>query len=257
MNLNLDNKVFIISGSSRGIGKGVARVLLREEARVMLTGRDAGSLAETYEEFQSEFPGRVLQCGGDLNVVEVLNEIEQATLERWSRIDGVIANAGAVKPVSGWDMADSDWDWYFAANFQMGVRFVTHFVRQIKKTRGTIVIISSIAGLEDIGAPLPYSCSKAALTMYGKGLARKLAPDNIRVNTVAPGNIIFPGGNWDKKRKADSEAIQKMIEEKVPLKAFGSPEDIGNMVAFLVSEKARFVTGSCFVVDGGQSSLFI
>ena len=120
-----------------------------------------------------------------------------------------------------------------------------------------MTIISSIAGIEDIGAPLPYSASKAALTMYSKGLAKKLAGDSIRVNTVAPGNITFPNGNWERRQKVDPKAVQKLLDEEVPQKRFGAPEDIGNMVAFLASEKAGFITGGCFVVDGGQTSLFI
>jgi 3-oxoacyl-[acyl-carrier protein] reductase len=257
MNLNLADKVFVVSGSSRGIGKGIAEVLLAEGARIILTGRDPVSLASTFDELHNKFSDRVLQCAGDLSEIEILKRVEKLVLQKWSQIDGVIANAGAVKPVAEWDIPEADWEWYFDANFNVAIRFVTQFIPHLKQTKGSIVFISSIAGVEDIGAPLPYSSSKAALTMYAKGLARKLARDRIRVNTVAPGNIIFPGGNWYEKQKANPEAIHRMLEEKVPLQQFGTPEDIGNMVAFLVSEKARFITGSCFVVDGGQTSLFI
>lgn len=90
--------------------------------------------------------------------------------------------------------------------------------------------------------------------MYAKGLSRKLANDGIRVNTIAPGNILFPGGNWEKKYEGNPDTINKMIDEKVPLKKFGKPSDIGQVSAFLLPEKANFITGSCIVVDGGQSS---
>jgi len=254
LNLNLFDKVFIISGSSRGIGKGIAQVLLGEDACVMLTGRDAESLTATYDEFYSRYSDRVLQCAGDLNNVEILKKVEKMVLQKWSKIDGIVANAGTVKPIEEWDIPDSDWEWYFTANLKVAVRFVTHFIPHLQQTGGTVVLIGSIAGLEDIGAPLPYSASKAALAMYAKGLARKVAHNRIRVNMVAPGNIIFPGGNWDNKQKSDPDGIDKLIKEKVPLQQFGSPEDIGNIVAFIFSEKARFITGSCFVVDGGQIS---
>jgi 3-oxoacyl-[acyl-carrier protein] reductase len=75
------------------------------------------------------------------------------------------------------------------------------------------------------------------------------------VNIIAPGNVFFPGGNWDEKSKADPESINRILETKVPLKKFGTPEDIGSMVAFLLSNKASFITGACIVIDGGQTSL--
>ena len=257
MKLELDEKVFIVSGSSRGIGKGICQVLLGEGAFVVLTGRDISSLKQANDEISRECPDRSIYVVGDLNENSTLEKLRSEVLERWSRIDGVIANAGAVKPVPDWDIQECDWQWYFKANFEIAFRFVTHFIPDLKDTKGNIVITSSIAGIEEIGAPLPYSSSKAALNMYAKGLASKLAEDGIRVNTVAPGNIIFPGGNWDLKSKKNPQDIQKMLRDKVPLQSFGDPSDIGNMVAFLLSSKAKFITGSCFVVDGGQSSLFI
>ena len=251
MNLGLENKVFVISGSSRGIGKGIAVALLEEGARVVLTGRDAMVLVSVFVELSARFAGKVLFKLGDLNRKEILHLAGKLALKEWGKNDGLVANAGAVRPTFQEDIPD--WRWYFTANFHIARCFVEHFLSDLRKTMGSIVFISSIAAIEDVGAPLPYSASKAALNVYAKGLARKLAPDRIRVNTVAPGNILFAGGNWDKKQKADAEGIQKMLNEKVPLKRFGSPEDIGNIVAFLLSERAGFITGSCFVVDGGQT----
>ena len=257
MNLNLHDKVFIISGSSRGIGKGIAETFLTEGAKVVLTGRREDCLDSTYIEFNDKFPRNVIRCVGDINNEHVLDEIEKTVLDEWLRIDGIVANAASIKPVGDWNIPEEDWNWYLTNNLKLAVCFVTKFVEHLKNTKGSIIIISSIAGIEEIGAPLPYSASKAALNMYSKGLAKKLARDHIRVNTIAPGNILFQDGNWDKKQKADSAAIQKMLDEKVPLNRFGSPEEIGCIAAFLSSEKAGFITGGCFVVDGGQTSKFI
>ena len=171
MDLNLNNSVFVISGSSRGIGKGIAAVLLREGAFVVITGRDRVSLSNTYEEIQKDYPGKILKCAGDINKKSVLKELERLILKKWARIDGLVANAGALKPVEEWDIPDSSWEWYFNANFRVATRFVTHFVPYLYKTNGAIVVISSIAGVEDIGAPLPYSSCKAALNMYAKEMA--------------------------------------------------------------------------------------
>ena len=257
MKLDLVDKIYIVSGSSRGIGKGICQILLEEGASVVLSGRDEVSLKQTNEEFCEEYPNRSIYVAGDINEKVTLEKIRLKVLDQYPRIDGIIANAGSVKPVPEWDIEENDWHWYFKANFEIAFRFITHFIPDLKASKGNIVIISSIAGIEEIGAPLPYSSSKAALSMYAKGLASKLAVEGIRVNTVAPGNIKFPGGNWDLKSKNNPANVQKILKDKVPLQSFGDPCDIGNMVAFLLSEKAKFITGSCFVVDGGQTSLFI
>ncbi|TAJ51865.1 MAG: SDR family oxidoreductase [Chitinophagaceae bacterium] len=257
MNLGLTGKNFIVAGSSRGIGAGIAAVLLEEGANVMITGREHSDVDNTFEKFNKQYPGRILSHVGDLNDTGVLQNLYDQVQGKWKTLHGIVANAGAVKPVNDWDIDEADWDWYLSANFSTSVKLVTRFIKELITTKGAIVITGSIAGVEDIGAPLPYSAAKAALTMYAKGLSRKLGADGVRVNTVAPGNIIFPGGNWDKKSKANPEAVNQLLETKVPLKQFGKPDDIGNITAFLLSDKAKFITGSCVVVDGGQTSLFI
>jgi 3-oxoacyl-[acyl-carrier protein] reductase len=254
MNLGFDNKHFIITGSTRGIGLGIAEVLLQEGAHVMITGRNVGTGNDVYKRLDSRFPGKVLFYAGDLVDEQVTEAVLSEAVSKWGRIDGIVANIGAVKKVQDWEIGNSDWSWYFNNNFNASLQIVTRSIPQLEKTKGSVVFIGSIAGIEDVGAPLPYSAAKAALAMYAKTLSRKLAPMHIRVNTVAPGNILFEGGNWDARYKSDPDGVQKMLDNKVPLRKFGTVEDIGNMVAFLLSEKAAFITGSCMVVDGGQTS---
>ena len=256
MRLELENKAFIVSGSSRGIGKGIIKLLLEEGANTVVTGRNENDVLGTYEELKSLFPERIIYQVGDLGEPKILAELTKKAIDQWQKIDGVIANAAATKSVPAEIIEDKDWDWYLNANFTLSVRLIQHFISNLKKTNGSVVIISSIAGLEDLGAPIPYNTSKAAINVYAKSLAARLAKWKTRVNAVAPGNILFPGGNWDNKLKKDPEAITQLIKEKVPLNTFGEPEDIANVVAFLLSEKAKFITGSCVVADGGQTMSF-
>jgi 3-oxoacyl-[acyl-carrier protein] reductase len=257
MDLGLKDKVYIVSGSSRGIGKGIAKQLLEEGAKTVVTGRNKEDVLNTYEAFNAQYRDNITYQVGDLYNVDTIKELRNKTVEKWGQIDGIVANAGATKPTPVEIIDDEDWEWYTVANFSLAVRLVQRLVEDLKSTRGNIVFISSIAGLEDLGAPMPYNTSKAALNVYAKSLAARLAKWKIRVNVVAPGNILFPGGSWDTKLKKDPEAINRIIEEKVPLKTFGEPEDIANVVSFLLSNKAKFITGSCFVADGGQTTSFV
>ena len=257
MNLNLEDKSFIVSGSSRGVGLGIAKSLLNEGAKVFITGLNTDEVSETFNHLNCKYPEKVLCHHGDLNSENALKHIENIIISKWGKIDGIVANAGAVKPVSDWEIDEKDWRWYFDNNLFIAINFITKFIPHLIKSEGNIIITGSIAGIEEIGAPIPYSASKAALTMYAKGLSKKLAKYNVRVNTIAPGNIFFKDGNWDKRNLSDPEGVQKMLNEKVPLKRFGTPEDIGNLVVFLLSDKSDFITGSCMVIDGGQTELFI
>ena len=114
------------------------------------------------------------------------------------------------------------------------------------------IYVSSIAGIEALGAPTDYSTAKTAVISLAKNLARKSAPD-VRVNVLAPGNIFFENGSWDKKIKKDKKSVDEMISSEVPMKRFGTPEEVGDAAVFLCSDKAKFITGTTLVIDGGQT----
>jgi 3-oxoacyl-[acyl-carrier protein] reductase len=117
---------------------------------------------------------------------------------------------------------------------------------------GAIIMIASIYGRE-AGGRMTYNAVKAAEISLAKALAQQLAPANIRVNSVAPGSIMFPGGSWHKRQQSDPGNIAEMIKRELPFGRFGRPDEIGNVVAFLASPRASWISGACLVVDGCQS----
>jgi 3-oxoacyl-[acyl-carrier protein] reductase len=256
MDLGLQNKVVFVAGSSRGIGRAIVAELLAEGARVVLTGRDQDRLNKAYVELEK--PGhrdRLLSiCGDLLDLASVEKAFAQAA-ERFGAIDHLVANIGSGKGQSGWNLPDDEWQRLFAVNFFASARLTQAALPYLLRNPegGSILHIASIAGVEASAAPLPYSAAKAALLNYSKNLSRQLAPQRIRVNAIAPGNILFEGGSWHDRMANAPQQVQRMLEVDVPQKRFGAPRDIGALAAFLCSPASGFTTGACYVVDGGQT----
>ncbi len=252
MNLNLSNKTFLISGSSKGIGLKIAENLLSESANVIITGRSKNLIKNQFSKLFSKFGSKVAYVDGDIKNDLVLKKIKNLLKKRWKKLDGIVANAGSIKKNISSFSSEKDFYWYQKNNFLTAFKFVNYFLNEIKKSQGSIIFISSIASLKDLGAPLGYASSKLSLNFYSKFLVNELARYNVRVNNIVPGNIYFKGGNWDKKIKKNPKKVKKMIKNLVPLGRFGKPEEIANLAAFLLSSKSSFMTGTEIVIDGGQ-----
>jgi 3-oxoacyl-[acyl-carrier protein] reductase len=189
--------------------------------------------------------------------VEGINQVIQATLDKWGRIDILVNNVGGSKWTPFEDVSDEEWLDIFDWNMFAAVRATRAALPSMKaQGSGSIITISSIFGRES-GGPATYNATKAAEISMGKTLAKELAKTGIRVNTVAPGSVIFPGGNWQKRLDADPEGINKFVEQEIPVGRFGTPEEIANVVVFLSSDRASWVTGACINVDGCQSRSLI
>ncbi len=254
MNLGLQGKVVFVAGSSRGIGKGIAAVFLEEGARVVITARDAAALASAFAELSPGRADRVMTFTGDLGQPDVALEAHRQVAKRWGTVDALICNIGSGTGKSGWHLSTAEWYRVFSVNLWPSVGLVEIFLpKMVEARRGSITFISSIAGIESLGAPIPYGAAKAALEQFSKDLSRRVGKYGIRVNTIAPGNILFPDGTWQRKLDADEAGVAGMMTAEVPLGRFGTPEEIGATAAFLASERAAFITGACLVADGGQT----
>ncbi len=261
MDLQLQNQVAFIAGSSRGIGRAIAATLLAEGARIVLTGRDEASLRATQAELSTpQTHDRILAVRGDFTHAETISRAFERTLAHFGRLDHLIANLGTGSGKPGWDQSEEEWQRLFELNFFASARLtqaaLPHLLRNSVEgngSAGSILYISSIVAVEATPAPLPYSAAKAALNNYAKNLARQLGPQKIRVNTIAPGNIFFPGGSWERHLANRRDAVETMLKTEVPLQRFGTPEEIASLAAWLCSPQAGFATGACYVMDGGQT----
>lgn len=256
MDLQLQNQVAFIAGSSRGIGRAIAVTLLAEGARIVLTGRDEASLCATQAELATpETQHRILAVRGDFTHSETIARAFERTLQHFGRLDHLIANLGTGAGKPGWEQPEEEWQRLFELNFFASTRLtqaaLPHLLRNPEG--GSILYISSIVALEATPAPLPYAAAKAALNNYAKNLARQLGPQKIRVNTIAPGNIYFPGGSWERHLQNRKAAVEQMLQTEVPQQRFGTPEEIASLAAYLCSRHAAFATGGCYVMDGGQT----
>jgi 3-oxoacyl-[acyl-carrier protein] reductase len=256
MNLGLRDKVAFVAGSSRGIGRAIAAAFLAEGAQVVITGRDAASLeAARVEMAATAGQERVLAIAGDFSDTTTITAAFEQTLRQFGRIDHMVANLGTGRGKPGWDQPEQEWERLFAMNFFASVRLTQAVLPHLLQhgDGGSVLYIGSIVGVEATPAPLPYSAAKAALANYAKNLARQMGPQNVRVNTIAPGNIYFPGGSWERHLSTRREAVEAMLRTEVPLGRFGTPEEIASLAVWLCSEQAAFATGGCYVVDGGQT----
>jgi 3-oxoacyl-[acyl-carrier protein] reductase len=196
----------------------------------------------------------MMACEGDLSHSEDIKGVLEAVGHRWGPPDCLVANVGSGRGPVGWDLGESDWQRLFEENLSGTYRLVQQVLPEmIRSGHGSIVLVASIVGLESTPAPLPYSAAKAALISYGKNLARQVGPSNVRVNSVAPGNILFPGGSWERHLAERPDEVLRDIQAGVPLQRFGRAEEVADLIVFLSSDRAAFITGSCIVADGGQT----
>jgi 3-oxoacyl-[acyl-carrier protein] reductase len=253
MDLELINRVAFVAGSSKGIGRAIASALLQEGCRVCVTGRDSTTLEATVQDLRAKFGEKIFGIPGDLTDLAVIDAAFVRVNEMWGGLDILIANLGSGKGKPGWQQEEEEWERLFNLNFFGSVRLAQAAVPYLRSHGGNILFVGSIVGLEATAAPLPYSAAKAALVNYSKNLSRAVAEHGIRVNCLAPGNVFFAGGSWERHLNERKQEVERMIASEVPQRRFGTPEEIAEFAAYLVSPKSQFATGGCYVMDGGQT----
>jgi 3-oxoacyl-[acyl-carrier protein] reductase len=255
MDLKLAGKVAIVTGSSKGLGRASALALAQEGCAVVICARGGAALARAAREIgdATGHPERLAQVEADLTTQAGVDAIVAAAVERFGGVDILVNNIGIGKGTGLLDTPDSTWQEAFDGTLFPAIRASRQCVPHMRaRGGGAIVLITSIWGRES-GGRMVYNAVKAAENSLAKAMAQQFAADNIRVNAVAPGSILFEGGSWWKRQQEDPQGIAAFIRSDLPFGRFGSAGEVGDVVAFLCSPRASWISGACLTVDGCQS----
>ncbi len=259
MDLGLKNKVAIVTGASRGLGKAIAMQLAAEGCQLAICARGEEALLAVRDEIIKTHDVPVLALAVDLTDKQEAENLIHATASQYGTVQLLVNNAGGNRRGNFELLSDQDWDDIVNLNFMMHLRASRAAIPHMRKGGGgAILFIASIFGREAGGAGLSiYNSTKSALISAAKVMSIELAPVGIRVNTLAPGSIRFPGGSWDKRVKNDPQGMNLFIKNNLPIGRFGTAEEIADVATFLLSERASLITGACLNADGGQSRSLI
>jgi 3-oxoacyl-[acyl-carrier protein] reductase len=252
MDLGIKGKRALVTGAGRGIGRAIALALAKEGAEVCVVARTGGDIQSIVDEM------------GGINAGHsgIFNDLEQPegpnvlltdmAMYIFGPVDIVVHNLGGTLGIRDPFCPIEDWRRVMRLNFEVAVELNQSLIPLMQERGwGRVVNIASTASVENNG-PITYCAAKAALLAYSRGMGRILAPDGVVMSAVLPGTVLTEGGDWERNLKERPEHVKKYMEERLPLKRFGTPEEIAGIVTFLCSEQATFFQGAAVPVDGGQ-----
>lgn len=251
MSKAFEGKKVLITGGSKGIGKGIAQAFYSEGADVGILARSEEGLKAAKEEI-----GDIQTYVCDVTVDEERQNTFQRFIETFGGIDVLVNNAGGS---SGGKIADTSMEQFTLAmetNYFQAVHFSKMAYEQMKERGGAVINITSIFGKE-AGGKATYNNAKAALISFTKAAGNEWIKDGVRVNSIAPGSILHPTGNWQKRIEENPEAMERFVEQNIPAGRFGNVEEVADAALFLASQEARWLVGTTLTADGGQSRMNI
>ncbi len=237
-----------VTGGSRGLGYAIAESLVAEGCRVAICARDQALL----DAAASTLGHDVFAERADVVIAGEVEAFIEAAASHFGALDILVHNAGGGGG-AGLESPDAEFTQTLEVNALAGLRAARAAVPFMRRQhRGRIIFIASVWGRES-GGRTGYNMAKAAEISLAKSLSRELAKDNILVNSVAPGSLMFPGGSWERRKRADPEGMAAYVKSEMPLGRFGTPKEVAAVVTFLASDRASLVTGASWSVDGGMS----
>jgi 3-oxoacyl-[acyl-carrier protein] reductase len=247
VDLGIAGKVALVTASTRGIGLGIAQALAAEGARVAVAARTEADVRRTAESLGG------LGIAVDLMAEDGPRRAVEETKKGLGPVDILVNNLG-LRAGSTWrDTGAKEFETAFEGNVTVSVRMSQLVLPgMLERGWGRVVAITSVWGRETGGAPA-YNAAKAAEISFVKSLAREVAASGVTVNAVAPGSILWSGGGWDRRQKADPEGIAEFVRQDMPFGRFGTVDEVASVVAFVCSMQASLVNGAVIAVDGGQS----
>jgi len=246
--IDLSDKVALVTGGSRGIGRAVAQILARAGARVAVDYVKGARAAESLVEEVRAAGGEAMALSGDVSDPQSARGLVESTVAAWGRLDILVNNAGIWEEDRAGAGDVAVWDRTLAVNLRGAFLVTDAAVPHLEKTRGRVIFVSSTAGQRGEAGHSAYAATKGGLISYTKSLATELGPRGIRVNCVAPGWV-----ETDLTREALADPGRRRdIEASIPLGRVAQPADIAGPVLFLVSDLARYVQGEVLNVNGGS-----
>ena len=258
MDFGIANRTAIVTGGSRGLGRQIALSLAQEGCNITICAREGQRLSETAKEIEA-LGVKVATVETDITDAGAPERIVSAA-EAIGPVEILVNNVGGGS--RGGPTLEKTTDQELLEALQINLLAATRLIKLVTPSMrqsqwGRIVSVASIWGRE-YGGSVGYMTAKGALIAMSKHLAIELASDNILVNTIAPGSIKFPGGSWERFESSQpTEVVSRFIETNLPMGKFGWPEPVGDLVAYLCSDRVGMITGTCINIDGGQSRSLI